>query len=145
MSFHGLRDFLEVVELYGELKAFKDASWDLEMSSIAEIVTTHGKDPKPVLLFDDIPGHRKGYRTLFSLKGSPRRLALALNIAGDKVDRWNLLQNWRKKCQNIQLIPPKLVSSGPVKDNSMIGDQVDLLKFTTPRFHELDGRSTSAR
>lgn len=139
MVFHSLRDFIGTMEQYGELKKYSGVGWDLEMSSIAEIAFIEGKDPKPMILFDDIPGYQRGYRTLFSQIGSPRRLALALNIPEDKVDRWSLVQNWRKKLHELKPIPPKLVSSGPVQANLMTGDQVDLLKFPVPRFHELDG------
>lgn len=139
MAFRDLRDFLKTVEQYGELKTLKGVGWDLEMSCIAELAMLEGKEPKPLLLFDEISGYEKGYRTLFNLLGSPRRLALALNVADEKVDRLSLLLNWRKKCHNIKLISPKFVSSGPVQDNLMTGDQIDVLKFPVPKFHELDG------
>ncbi|MFC2068662.1 UbiD family decarboxylase [Chloroflexota bacterium] len=138
MVFHNLRDFMGEMEQYGELKTLNGVGWDLDMSSIAEVVFTQGKDPKPMLVFDDVPGYEKGYRTLFSLLGSPRRVAKTLNVAED-ADRWSLLNNWRRKSRDIKLVPHKFVNSGPVQENLMTGDKIDLWKFPIPRFHELDG------
>ncbi|MFC1870279.1 UbiD family decarboxylase, partial [Chloroflexota bacterium] len=41
--------------------------------------------------------------------------------------------------EGIKLIPPVEVTSGPVKENVLVGKDVDLLKFPTPKWHELDG------
>jgi 3-polyprenyl-4-hydroxybenzoate decarboxylase len=60
MSYVDLRDWLEDVKLHGELQQINGASWDLEMSGISEIVYREGKDPKPLLLFDNIPGYPRG-------------------------------------------------------------------------------------
>jgi len=40
------------------------------MSSLAELVHGEAREPKPAILFDDIPGYPKGYRALFGLLGS---------------------------------------------------------------------------
>ncbi len=139
MSYHDLRDWLEAVKNQGELTNISGANWDLEMSTIAEILYREGKDPKPVLLFDDIPGYPKGYRTVFGLLGSIRRMCKTLGLPEDDADPMSLVKNWRNKAKDLHLIPPKLVKSGPVQANVLTGDQIDLLKFPSPRFHELDG------
>ena len=138
-SYRDLREWLEAVEGYAELRHINGADWDLEMSSLTEIVYREGKDPKPALLFDEIPGCTKGYRTLFGLLGSPRRIAMAMGLPYDQVDRVSLLQNWRRKSKTFALIPPEFVASGPVLANSLEGNKIDLLKFPVPRFHEMDG------
>lgn len=139
MNYYDLRQWLEEVEQAGELKRISGASWDLEMSGIAEIVFRQGKKPQPAMLFDDIPGYPKGYRTLFGLMRSPLRIAKVLRLPEDQLDNVNFLQNLRKKLAEPRLVPPRIVTSGPVKDNTMTGNQIDLFKFPTPRFHELDG------
>ena len=68
MTYQDLRDWLQAVEARGEVKHISGASWELEMSSIAELVLRGSKYPKPLLLFDDIPGYPKGYRTSFGLQ-----------------------------------------------------------------------------
>ncbi len=139
MTHHDLRNWLESVEKQGEVRHISGANWDIEMSSIAEIVYREGKNPKPVLIFDDIPGYPSGYRTLMGLLASTWRIGKALGLPEDQTDPVSLVKNWRSKNKGLKLIPPKVVKSGPVQANSLTGDNVDLLKFPWPRFHELDG------
>jgi 4-hydroxy-3-polyprenylbenzoate decarboxylase len=73
-----LRDFIKKCEGEGELKRIKaEVDWDLEMGAISELVHGRGKakEPRPVLLFDDIPGYPKHYRTLFGMLDSTWRMA----------------------------------------------------------------------
>jgi 4-hydroxy-3-polyprenylbenzoate decarboxylase len=66
------------------------------------------------------------------------RIAKTLGLPEDQIDRVSLLKNWRAKVRALRLIPPKVVASSPLQANLLTGDQVDLLKFPAPRFHELD-------
>ncbi|MBI4286605.1 MAG: UbiD family decarboxylase [Chloroflexi bacterium] len=138
MSYRDLREFMAAMEARGELRRINGAHWELEMGGIAEIAYREGKEPKPAILFDEIPGYPKGYRTLFNFMGPPWKVAAALGLPEDQLDRMSLLRNWRKKTRELRLIPPRTVASGPVLENLMTGDQVDLFKFPSPRFHELD-------
>ena len=70
MGHTDLRDWLKTVESRGQLKQVSGAGWDLEMSGIVELIYREGKDPKPAILFDEIPGYPKGFRTLFGMLGS---------------------------------------------------------------------------
>ena len=140
MGHTDLRDWLKVVESHGELKHITGAEWDLEMSGIVEMVYREGKDPKPLLIFDDIPGYPKGYRTLFGLLSSPWRIARTLGLPEDELDHNSLLRNWREKRKELRLIPPMLVTSGPVLAHSEQGAEIDVLKFPVPRFHELESK-----
>ena len=133
-----LREWLEAVESRGELLKISGAEHDLEMSSIAEIVVRESKAPKPAILFDDIPGYPKGFRTLFGHFVSPLKIAMTLGLPEVQTDSMTLLRNWRKKARNMSLIPPKFVTAGSVLDNSLTGNEIDLFKFPSPRFHELD-------
>ena len=134
-----LRQWLEEVEIHGELKRLSGVNCDLEMAGICEIVAGEAIDPSPVLMFDDIPGHQKGFRALFGLFGSSWRIAKTLGLPEDEMDRMGLLRNWKKKAENIKPIPPKYVTSASFFENIETGEQVDLMKFPSPRFHELDG------
>ncbi|MBA7621782.1 Ferulic acid decarboxylase 1 [subsurface metagenome] len=52
----------------------------------------------------------------------------------------DLVRAYRDKLKKgIKLIPPVKVDSGPVKENILVGDEVDLYKFPSPKWHELDG------
>ncbi|MFC1970439.1 UbiD family decarboxylase domain-containing protein, partial [Chloroflexota bacterium] len=140
MSYHDLHDWLKDVETHGELAHLTGANWDLEMSGISELVYESGKvkEPRPALLFDETPGYPKGYRTLFGMLDSVWRLAKTLGLPEDQTDRMALLRNWRNKAKDLRPIPPRFVSSGPVLENSLTGEDIDILKFPSPRFHEHD-------
>jgi 4-hydroxy-3-polyprenylbenzoate decarboxylase len=139
MAYADLRQWLAAVESHGDLLRLSGVSHDLEMSGIAEIMVRESKKPVPALLFDDIPGYRKGFRTLFGMLASPRTVALSLGLPENQLDRVSLAQNWRNKRRNLRYIPPKVVDSGPVLENVQTGKNIDLLQFPTPRIHELDG------
>ena len=109
------------------------------MSSIVELIKREGKNPKPgLVLFDEIPDYPKGYRALFGLLGSNWGIAKILGLPEDQLDRMSLLRNWRNKAKDLHLIPPKFVNSGPLEENVDMGNQIDLFKFPSPRFHEHD-------
>lgn len=141
MPYKDLRDFIQAAAARGELRHINRANSDLEMSSIAEIVYREGKKPWPALLFDEIPGFNKGYRTLFGQVASAWKIAATLGLPEDQLDVKSMLHNWRKKAKDLRPVPPKFVNSGPVLENSDTGDKIDLTKFPAPRFHELDAKS----
>jgi UbiD family decarboxylase len=138
MSHIDLRDWLEEVQNNGQLKCVNGAGWDLEMGSIVEIIYREGKDPKPTVLFDEIPGYPKGHRTLFGMLGSTWRIAKTLGLPEDRIDCLGIADNWYKKARDLRPLPPRFVNSGPVMENTITGDQIDVSKFPIPRFHELD-------
>lgn len=133
-----LRDWLEAVERRGELTRINGADWNLEMSSLVEIIFREGKDPRPAVMFDEIRGYPKGFRTLFGMLGSPWRIAKTLGLPEDAVNPMQIHENWYKKSNIMHAIPPRVVSSGPVQENILTGDKVDVLKFPVPLFHEFD-------
>ena len=139
MSYPDLREWLRNVDTEGELERIHGADCDLEMSAIAEVLYREGKQPLPALLFDDIPGYPRGYRTLYGMWASPRRLAKSVGLSIDKFDYTSLVKGCMKQLSERRYIPPKLVNTGPVLENVLTGNKIDLTKFPSPKFHELDG------
>jgi len=135
LSYRDLRDWTTQVEELGELKAVRKADWDVEIGVITEIVMNrHG----PALLFDDIVGYPAGYRIVANALGGPKRLAYTLGLPTDR-NLKDLMPLWQEKKRTLRPIPPKVVTDGPVMENVYRGDDVDLLKFPTPKWHEHDG------
>jgi len=134
-----LRQWLEEVEAHGELKRLSGVDCNLEMAGLCEIVAGEAIDSNPVLMFDNIPGHPKGFRTVFGLLGSPWRVAKTLGLPENETDRMELLRNWKNRTETIRPIPPKYVTSAALFENVETDKQVDLMKFPVPLFHELDG------
>jgi 4-hydroxy-3-polyprenylbenzoate decarboxylase len=138
MGHSDLRDWLNVVENHGQLKRVNGAGWDLEMGSIVELIFREGKDPKPTLLFDEIPGYPRGFRTLFGMLGSTWRIARTLGLPEDRIDCLGIADSWYRKAKEIRPLPPRFVNSGPILENTLTSDQIDVLRFPVPRFHEFD-------
>jgi 4-hydroxy-3-polyprenylbenzoate decarboxylase len=138
-QYNDLRQWLEQVEAIGELAHPKGADWNLEIGGVSEI---DYKKRGPALLFDEIQGHAKGFRILTSSTNSARRLGLTLRMGADHSDASLVEQlrgapnRWAAAAKDFD---PVFVDSGPVFENVMQGDAVDLMKFPTPLWHALDG------
>jgi UbiD family decarboxylase len=135
-----LRDWLVNVEGIGELRRVNGADWNVEIGVITELNTR--RKNSPALLFDHIKGYPEDYRILTSALTSSRRLGITLNVPSAFTDRELIdalqgkAKEWEARSKDY---PPKVVATGPVKQNLLAGEEVDLLKFPTPKWHEHDG------
>ena len=136
--YEDLRDWLSVVDSIGELERINGADWNLEMGTLAELIYRERSGVIPAVLFDRINGYPEGFRVLFGQQCSFRRLALCLALPLES-SGLQLIDQFRRKLTGLRPIPPRIVESGPVLDNQMIGDDVDLLRFPVPLIHEGDG------
>jgi UbiD family decarboxylase len=133
-----LRELLDRVERAGELARIPNADWNLEIGTLAEIVYNKLRNNPPAILFEDIPGYPKGYRLLSGMTNSAKRLALTLGfpVPSHSMD---VVRSYRDRMKTHKPIPPKVVHTGPVLENILRDDDVDLLKFPAPFLHEKDG------
>lgn len=138
-SYSDLRDFLTAIEAKGELERISGASCNFEMGAIVELIYREGKNSRPAVLFDEIPGYPKGFQTLYGTIGSISRIAKALGLNENEVQPMQLHHNLYARSKQIAEIPPSYVTTGPVMENVFVGDAVDLMKFPTPTYHEFDG------
>jgi len=135
MAFRDLREFIDVVQAGGELRLIKGAHWDLEIGCITELMAER---EAPLLLFDSIPGYPEGFRVVTNFLATPRRFAQALGLPQD-LPKMEILKAWREKSRRLEYLPPVEVASGPVTENVVEGEDIDLEKFPAPKWHELDG------
>lgn len=134
-SGNDLRMFLDELAEMGELRTFEGADWDLEIGALTEI----GADQNgPALLFDAIKDYPKGFRVVSNISAALKRTALSLGLPID-LSGTELIDAWRKRMRQFEPVPPETVTAGPVLENVMEGDAVDLDVFPTPRWHEKDG------
>ncbi|MDP6172991.1 MAG: UbiD family decarboxylase, partial [Rhodospirillales bacterium] len=131
-----VRTWIEEIEEAGELKTISGANREEEIGGIVDIFMR--KMTNPALLFDDIPGYEKGYRVLANILTSVRRVNVALGLPADTTEI-DLVQFWRKHMNDMTSIPPTAVNGGPVLENLSQGDEVDILKIPSPKWHEEDG------
>lgn len=129
-----LREWLEKFESKGEVKRVtKEIDWNMELSHLAKLNEEKGG---PALLFENIKDY-PGARVLSSVWGTTKRFAAEMGEPED-TSMMNLSLKWGE-LSNKEGIPPKEVSTGPIMENIIEGDEVDILKFPVPKFYEFDG------
>ncbi len=131
-----LRAWLGGVEKLGELKVLKGADWNLEIGAITELL--HHREGSPAVIFDQVKGYPPGYRVVTNTLGSLPRLALTMNMPPDYT-KLEFVRALKKRTEEVGFIKPRVVKDGPVMENVLTGSDIDLWKFPTPKWHELDG------
>ena len=128
-----LRDFIHRCEEAGELKRIAvEVDWDLELSHISRL---NEERRGPALLFENVRGATSPVFT--GAFGTAKRMAIALGfpIYYSLVD---CARDWMKLSIK-EPMAPKEVKEGPVLENVVKGEAVDLTRFPVPRFYPLDG------
>jgi len=134
--YNDLREWLVQAEKLGEVKTMKGLSWEREIGMVTEMVLR--SDTAPCVVFDDVPGAPKGFRVLTNFFGGKRK-NMTLGFGPD-LDRLTLSEEfYNKRWKNLQTIPYEVVKEGPVLENIMEGDDIDVTKFPTPLWHDHDG------
>lgn len=140
LPYKDLREWLAQVDEISQLQLIEGASTELEIGAITEI---NGKRTRArALMFDRIKGFEVGYRVLTNTLLNSSRLALTYGFSpnlGDmelRVKFRGKPNQWEKSAAGY---PPAIVESGPVLENVQSGKEVNVLKFPTPKWHELDG------
>ncbi len=136
-QYDGLRSFLADCEKEGEVKTIKNADWDLEIAALTETVCEQVDEP-PALMFDEIKGYPKGFRVLSIPTASRKRVCLMLGFPLD-TPKMEIVKQAAKKLRGGKPIPPKEVETGPVMQNIMRDNEVDLFKFPVLKSHKGDG------
>src|SRR5215472_3792135 len=114
-----LRDWIQLVDAAGELRALEGVDCEENIGRVAEML--HHTDGAPAVLFRRIPGYQPGYRILVNAQGERRRLAVSLGLPVE-IGTWELMDE-----------------DGPITEHVQEGDDVDLLRFPTPLWHPQDG------
>jgi UbiD family decarboxylase len=131
-----LRDFIAQARRLGECRTIEGAHWNLEIGRICELSLS--VPDSPLLVFDKVPGYPAGYRVAANPFTSSTRVAMALGLPLE-LKRLDLVRAWKDKFAATKPIPPVEVKTGPVRDNVIAGDDVDVYRFPTPHWHEHDG------
>src|SRR5437870_13520972 len=129
VSYRGLRGWLDEVSRMGELLHVNGADWDVEMGAITHMLTEKSSGMAPAILFDEVPGYPKGFRTLYGHFSSIRRVALTLGLPLKYERKVDIVQRYHARMQNLKLLPPRFVKDGPILQNVLEGDKIDVLKF----------------
>ena len=136
MRYEDLRDWIAQARTLGEVRDVRGASWQEDIGRVTEML--HHTDDSPAVLFDDIPGYPTGYRILVNANATRRRLALTLGLPID-IERRPLMDEFLRLTESDRRVPPRFVKDGPVFENVLRGEDIDVLKFPAPQWHPLDG------
>ena len=136
-----IRSFIEEVRKLGLLKEIRGADWNLEIGAITDL---NAKKKKYTLLFDEIKDYPKGFRILTGALLDAKRVALALELPSfNKYDDISLVKVLKERLNfaynEYKNFDPIVVQDSPLMENIERGENVNLLKFPAPKWHELDG------
>ena len=135
-GFMDMRQWIALLEKENELRRVRaEVDWDREIGAVSRRAL---EKKGPALLFETIRGYRDGRcrQVLTNALGDRRRLALALGFPKD-VGNAELVQYVMKK--NRETIPPRVVTTGPVKEVIVRGDAVDQTEFPVPKWNFREG------
>lgn len=136
MALQDLRAWIALLEAKGELKRIKvEVDWDEEIGAVArEVASRRG----PALLFENIKGYTDTpcHQLLTASLGTRRRVRLALGIP-DEMNDTEAVLHLRKQFRSPR--EPEVTEAGPVKENIVQGDAVDLYKLPVPKWNPGDG------
>ena len=144
MQYRGLRGWLEAVDKMGELRKVDGADWDVEMGAVTHMLTEKSRGSAPAILFDSVPGYPAGYRTLYGQLSSVRRVALTLGLPLDYERKVDIVQKYHARMQELKPLPPRFVNDGPIFENVIEGEDIDVLKFRCRAITSSTRRASSA-
>src|SRR5918998_138835 len=130
------RTWLEEVDALGELRRLDGLTWEDDIGRVTEML--HHTDEAPAVLFDNIPGFPAGRRILVNANGNKTRLGVTLgfdpHMGPEELKAWFI-----DKMENMSPQPVRYVDQAPILENVLEGNDVDVLMFPTPKWHEEDG------
>ncbi|MBI2854469.1 MAG: UbiD family decarboxylase [Chloroflexi bacterium] len=133
MAFRDLREYIQKSEEIGVLKRIDGVDWNLDLGALSDLYRR-----RKSILFDKIKGYPAGFRVFSNILATEAQQKLCMGIPAElgTLDSVRFLKN---KFATFKPTPPVVRKTGPILENVLSGDKVDLLKFPTPWWHELDG------
>jgi UbiD family decarboxylase len=139
IGYRDLREWLSRAEEMDDVRAAKTIDLKEGVGRIAEVSAS--TENGPAILLDEFAGYQKGYRILLNPFGTTRLIGLSFGWPTLEGTRLDLLDYFKKRLEKLTLVPPRYVDEGPVFENVMVGDEVNLSRFPVPKWHPEDGGS----
>ncbi len=131
-----LREFIGLVEGLGVLRRIMNADPQFEIGGITEVAA--GMADCPALLFDQIKGHKRGFRVFTNATTNVQRAALALGL-DPALRPLDALRAWMEKRKSLTPRPPLQVARAAFLEHSAAGPDLDVSIFPAPVWHRHDG------
>src|SRR5690348_1678310 len=137
MLYRDLRGWLDRVESFGELRVVEGADWNQEIGAVAEVAAR--SETPPAVLFDKIKDYPAGRRILTGVHNPTLKRQCLTNHLPLDFNRDQFIQAWKRRLNEPRMITPKIVRSGPLLENVLEGNDIDLFALPIPQWHEEDG------
>ncbi len=136
LRYYDLREWLDLAEKMGEVRTVKGLSWQEEIGMASEVVLH--EESAPCIVFEEVPGTLPGSRVLVNFFGGDRQ---KMTLGFPKhLNKLELSEAFRLNYMaDLKRIPPVYVNDGPIFQNVMKGDDIDVSIFPTPMWHPEDG------
>jgi len=136
VAYHDLRKWIEEARKLGEIREVRGLTWQSDIGLVSEMALRD--DHAPCFIFEDVPGTIQGSRVLVNFFGGKRKnMTLGFSTELSKLE---LSEAFRVHyAADLRRIPPRLVKTGPIMQNVMTGNAIDVTKFPTPQWHRKDG------
>jgi 4-hydroxy-3-polyprenylbenzoate decarboxylase len=136
-AYTDLRDWIAEADKLGEIKRLTGITWEREIGMVGAMLQR--ADPAPCAIFDEIPGVKPGFRVLTNFFGGKRaNLTLGFPSNLSKVELSDAFLKIYKDPSNTP-IQHRIVDDGPIFENVITGDAVDITMFPAPQWHADDG------
>src|SRR5262249_45606187 len=138
-AFGDMRGWIGALKAQDELTEIAaEVDWNLELGTIMRLA--QGPGTGKALIFNNIKDYNgkaaRCRRVFGSSLNSYRRIAMMLGLPPDTHPR-ELVKI--RRTTPAGSIPPKIVTTGPVKQNILTGKDIDLYQFPAPWWNRLDG------
>jgi UbiD family decarboxylase len=139
VAYGDLRGWMSALRKAGELhEVDAEVDIDYELGTIMRLA--QGPGTGPAMLFNNLKGYntpRSRCRRIFgSALNNNRRIAMMLGLPPETHAR-DLVKLGRTILQ--ESVPPRVVATGPCKDNIVLGKDVNLDQLPSPYWNRLDG------
>ncbi len=134
-AYDDLREWIAEADKLGEMRYLDGMSWERDIGMVTELL--HHTDPAPCALFDKVPGCPDGFRVLTNFFGGKRR-GMTIGFPAD-MSKLELSDGLADITETKPPIRHEIVEDGPVMENVLTGEDIDMYKFPTPHWHEEDG------
>ena len=136
LRYRDLREWIAEADKLGEVRRVKGLSWQEDIGAAAEVILH--EETAPCVIFEDIPGTLPGSKVLVNFFGGDRQ-KMTLGFPNN-LDKLQLSDAFRTHyMSDLKRIEPRYVNDGPIFENVMKGDDVNVNLFPTPMWHDGDG------
>ncbi|MDO8691211.1 MAG: UbiD family decarboxylase [Dehalococcoidia bacterium] len=133
-----LRTWLDSARDIDELVVINGA----ETNNFGPVSQITSRNEGPAVLFQDVKGYRTGFRMATNLVSNIRTFNLTIGLPLDYTIKQTVevlskkVTEWAQRSVDF---PPAVLDKGPITENVVEGDKIDLGIFPAPMWHDYDG------